>query len=85
MPPNILFNLFKRLEPAVGDPDTFMDAAIEYIEYTRDANDLVALAQMSRKNGGGPQALQDYLDRSIVAAKGAAKALERMVPLLPGQ
>ena len=55
----------------------------EYIEYTRDANDLIELARMSRTNGGGPAAVQDYLERAIFAAKGAGKALDRMVPLLP--
>ena len=81
-PPIILFNLFKRIEPTVRDPDEFMDAAIEYIEYTRDANDLIELARLSRTNGGGPLAVQDYLDRAMFAAKGAGKALDRMVPLL---
>ena len=40
---------------------------------------------MSRTNGGGPLAVQDYLDRAMFAAKGAGKALDRMVPLLPGR
>ena len=84
MPPSILFNLFKRLETKTRDPDAFMDAAIEYIEYTRDANDLIQLARMARTNGGGPLAVQDYLDRAIFAAQGSAKALNVMVPLLPG-
>ena len=84
MPPNILFNLFKRLENQTRDPGEFMDAAIEYIEYARDANDLIALARLSRTNGGGPAAVQDYLDRAMIAAKGAGKALNTMVPLLPG-
>lgn len=83
MPPQILFNLFKRLEGSTRDPGEFMDAAIEYVEYSRDANDLIELARLTRTNGGGPQALQDYLDRAMAAAKGAARALDRMVPLLP--
>lgn len=83
MPPQIAFALFKKLEGRVSDPGAFMDAAIEYVEYSRDANDLVALARMSRTNGGGPAAVDDYVDRSMYAARGAAKALQRMVPLLP--
>ena len=83
MPPNLPFTLFKRFEPLVADPGTFMDAAIEYVEYARDANDLVELTRMSRTNGGGPAAVQDYFERALVAARGAAKALDRMVPLLP--
>ena len=47
------------------------------------ANDLVELTRMSRTNGGGPAAVQDYFERALVAARGAAKALDRMVPLLP--
>ena len=39
-PPLIQFNLFKRLEDSTRDPGAFMDAPIEYIEYTRDADDL---------------------------------------------
>ena len=41
MPPQLLFSSFKKLEDTVSDPGAFMDAAIEYVEYTRDANDLV--------------------------------------------
>ena len=36
MPPSLSFALFKRLEPLVADPGTFMDAAIEYVEYARE-------------------------------------------------
>ena len=82
-PPNLQFALFKRLEASVKDPGEFMDAAIEYVEYARDANDLVELARMSRTNGGGPLATADYLDRACDAARGASKALDRMVPLMP--
>ena len=85
MPPLLSFKLFQQLEPSVTDPGTFMDAAIEYVEYARDANDLTELARLSRTNGGDPGAVQDYLDRSLIAAKGAAKALDRMVPLLPAR
>jgi hypothetical protein len=83
VPPQISFSAFKKLEPRVSDPGAFMDAAIEYVEYSRDANDLVELARLSRTNGAGPAALDDYVDRSLAAARGAAKALDRMVPLLP--
>mmetsp|Transcript_24460 Transcript_24460/g.78615 ORF Transcript_24460/g.78615 Transcript_24460/m.78615 type:complete len:186 (-) Transcript_24460:105-662(-) len=87
MPPQLLFSSFKKLEDTVSDPGAFMDAAIEYVEYTRDANDLVELAALDRKNGdpNDPRtaiAVQDHLDRSMVAARGAAKALDKMVPLL---
>lgn len=83
LPPTLSFAMFKELEPRVADPDIFMDAAIEYIEYMRDAGDLVALAALSRSNGGGAVAMKDYLDRSFVALRGADTALRRMVPLLP--
>ena len=53
------------------------------MEYARDANDLLALAQMSRTNGNGAAAAMDYLDRALVSLRGAGKALDRMVPLLP--
>ena len=87
MPPQIMFSAFKKLEERVSDPDAFMDAAIEYVEYSRDANDLIALVALDRRNGGrGMQdAIQDHLDRSLVAARGCAKALDRMVPLLPAE
>ena len=83
MPPNLQFSLFRRLEASVREPGDFMDAAIEYVEYARDANDLLALAQMSRTNGNGAAAATDYLDRALVSLRGAGKALDRMVPLLP--
>ena len=83
LPPVLEFKLFQRLEPVVKDSGVFMDAAIEYVEYARDANDLLRLAQLSRTNGGGPQATSDYLDRCVEATRGAARALDRMVPLLP--
>ena len=84
-PPIIQFALFKAIEPTLPERDAgpFMDAAIEYVEYARDANDLVELARMSRTNGGGPLATADYLDRACDAARGASKALDRMVPLMP--
>ena len=34
--PVILFQSFKRLEQKVRNPDVFMDAAIEYVEFTRE-------------------------------------------------
>jgi hypothetical protein len=83
VPPNLSFSLFKRIENSAIDPGEFMDAAIEYIEYTRDANDLVELARMARTNGGGRLAVADYLDRAVEAVKGSDRALARMVPLLP--
>ena len=83
VPPMLSFALFKRLESKVEDPGTFMDAAIEYVEYSRDANDLIELARMSRTNGATHMATQDYLDRMMLAARGADQALQRMVPLLP--
>ena len=83
MPPQLSFSLFRKLESSVSDPGEFMDAAIEYVEYSRDGNDLVELARMARFNGAGPLAIEDYVQRSIVAARGCAKALDRMVPLLP--
>ena len=82
-PQTIFFSSFQKLENYTKEPGAFMDAAIEYIEYARDLDDLVELARRSRTNGGGPAATQDYLERALVAAKGASKALDRMVPLLP--
>ena len=82
-PPQFSFKMFQRLETKVADPDTFMSAAIEYIEYSRDASDLFALAKLGRSNGAGPIAIADYLDRAMAAARGADKALEQLVPLLP--
>lgn len=83
LPPTLAFAMFKELEPRVAEPGEFMDAAIEYVEYQRDAKDLLALAVLSRGNGAGPDAVQDYVDRSLLAVRGADKALQRMVPLLP--
>ena len=82
-PQTIFFSSFQKLENYTKEPGAFMDAAIEYIEYARDLDDLVELARRSRTNGGGPAATQDYLERALVATKGASKALDRMVPLLP--
>lgn len=83
LPSTLPFTMFKELEPKVADPGEFMDAAIEYVEYQRDAKDLLALAVYSRVNGAGSEAVQDYLDRSLLSVRGADKALQRMVPLLP--
>jgi hypothetical protein len=52
-------------------------------QYARDGNDLVELARLGRKNGAGQAAVSDYLTRAVDSARGAARALERMVPLLP--
>lgn len=49
-----------------------------------DSNDLVVLAKMSRTNGG-TSLTADYIDRALEAARGAGRALDRMVPLLPQQ
>eukprot|EP00310_Coccolithus_braarudii_P018394 CAMPEP_0183348484 /NCGR_PEP_ID=MMETSP0164_2-20130417/12979_1 /TAXON_ID=221442 /ORGANISM="Coccolithus pelagicus ssp braarudi, Strain PLY182g" /LENGTH=189 /DNA_ID=CAMNT_0025520087 /DNA_START=10 /DNA_END=579 /DNA_ORIENTATION=- len=84
MPPSIQFNLFKAIEPTLIEDrqGPFMDAAIEYLEYTRDANDLVELAKGSRRQGAPQAVTLDYLSRAIEAAKGSTAALNRMVPLL---
>lgn len=82
-PPVIQFNLFKSLESRSKDPGEFMDAAIEYVEYTRDANDLTELAILSRRQGAAQAITVDYLDRAFEAARGAGKAIDRLVPLLP--
>lgn len=83
LPSVITFAQFQSLERSVSDPDTFMDAAIEFIEYSRDARDLVALATLSRTNGAGPAAAADYFDRAMVSIRGARSALKRLVPLIP--
>jgi len=83
LPPTLPFTMFKELEATVTDPGEFMDAAIEYVEYQRDAKDLLALAVLGRVNGAGSEAVQDYVDRSLLSVRGADKALQRMVPLLP--
>ena len=50
-PPIIQFNLFKTIEASMAEADAgpFMDAAIDYIEFARDANDLVDLARGARR------------------------------------
>lgn len=85
LPAPIPFQLFQRLEGAISERDlqVFGDAAIEYSEYSRDARDLIELARLSRSNGGGPAAANDYSERAVAAIKGSATALRRIVPLLP--
>ena len=83
-PPNLQFALFKRLEASVKDPGEFMDAAIEYVEYTRDADDLVSLAIGAKRQNAPLDIVDDYVERAIAAAQGAKRAVDRMVPLLPG-
>ena len=86
MPDVIQFNLFKTIEPTLPDRDAgpFMDAAIEYVEYTRDANDLVSLATGAKRQGAPADIVNDYVERAVEAAQGAKRAADRMVPLLPG-
>ena len=86
MPPLLSFSVFKRIEESARDPGAFMDGAIEYVEYSRDANDLLRLAEVARATGGERAAasVADYLDRAMEAARGSERALARLVPLLPG-
>jgi hypothetical protein len=55
---------------------------IEYIEFTRDANDLVDLARGARRQGAPQEVVSDYVTRAVDAAVGAKKALDVMVPML---
>ena len=84
LPPNLAFGYFQGLEAQVRQPDVFMDAAIEYIEYLRDANDLVALARLGKANGAPVTAIADYADRALESVRGADASLQRLVPLLRG-
>ena len=85
-PPIIQFALFKAIEPTLPERDAgpFMDAAIEYVEYTRDADDLVSLAIGAKRQNAPLDIVDDYVERAITAAQGAKRAVDRMVPLLPG-
>ena len=85
-PPIIQFALFKAIEPTLPERDAgpFMDAAIEYVEYTRDADDLVSLAIGAKRQNAPLDIVDDYVERAIAAAQGAKRAVDRMVPLLPG-
>ena len=87
-PPIILFGVFKQLEPLSKDPDAWAVAAVDYVENTRDADDLRALAkaaaqEVARGDTRMAAAVQDYTDRMMVAVRGSAKALEQLVPLIP--
>ena len=54
LPTAVSFVTFQQLEKSCGDD--MMGSAIEYVEAYRDARDLVKLAVLSRKDGGGPDA-----------------------------
>jgi len=83
-PPIIQFNLFKTIEASMPEADAgpFMDAAIEYIEYCRDANDLVDLARGARRQGAPDEIVTDYITRAVDASVGAKKAVDAMAPLV---
>ena len=85
-PPIILFAIFKAIEPTLPERDAgpFMDAAIEYVEYTRDADDLVSLAIGAKRQNAAAAVVDDYVERAVAAIQGAKRAADRMVPLLPG-
>ena len=72
-PPIIQFALFKAIEPTLPERDAgpFMDAAIEYVEYTRDADDLVSLAIGAKRQNAPLDIVDDYVERAIAAAQGA--------------
>ena len=86
-PPGVPFEFFERLELEVAEPSrgAFMDAAVAYSDYARDAQDLLALAELARTNGAGPVAATGYLERAVPELEGCAKALRTIVPLLPGR
>ena len=69
-PPIIQFALFKAIEPTLPERDAgpFMDAAIEYVEYTRDADDLVSLAMGAKRQNAPLDIVDDYVERAIAAA-----------------
>ena len=76
-PATVPFEYFQRLELLLPEPrrSEFMEAAIEFCDYNRDVQDLIALANQV----GGP----GYLDRAVPELEGCAKALRTIVPLLP--
>ena len=84
-PGSVPFEYFQRLQLEVPEAKqgAFMDAAVSFEEYLRDARDLLELARLARTNGAGPEAAQSYLDRAIPDLKGCAKELKTIVPLLP--
>jgi hypothetical protein len=81
LPTAVSFVTFQQLEKSCGDE--MMGSAIEYVEAYRDARDLVKLAVLSRKDGGGPDVATRYYERALPNLKEAAAKLDDVVKLLP--
>lgn len=81
LPTAVSFVTFQQLEKSCGDD--MMGSAIEYVEAYRDARDLVKLAVLSRKDGGGPDVATRYYERALPNLKEAAAKLDDVVKLLP--
>lgn len=81
LPTAVSFVTFQQLEKSCGDD--MMGSAIDYVEAYRDARDLVKLAVLSRKDGGGPDVATRYYERALPNLKEAAAKLDDVVKLLP--
>ena len=81
LPTAVSFVTFQQLEKSCGDD--MMGSAIEYVEAYRDARDLVKLAVLSRKDGGGPDVATRYYEGALPNLKEAAAKLDDVVKLLP--
>ena len=81
LPTAVSFATFQQLEKSCGDD--MMGSAIDYVEAYRDARDLVKLAVLSRKDGGGPDVATRYYERALPNLKEAAAKLDDVVKLLP--
>ena len=95
-PPILSPQLFERLEARAADVQSLREAARAYVRDARDADELLALAQRSRRLGREAEAarrlgeaavreaeLDDYLDKALRACRRASHALARVVTLLP--
>lgn len=95
-PPILSPQLFERLEARATDVESLREAARAYVRDARDADELLAFAQRSRRLAREAEAalrlgeaavrdaeLDDYLDRALLACRRASQALGRVVTLLP--
>jgi hypothetical protein len=95
-PPIISPQLFERLEARATDVESLREAARAYVRDARDADELLAFAQRSRRLGREAEAalrlgeaavrdaeVDDYLDKALLACRRSSQALGRVVTLLP--